>query len=143
MRQDTPVLDELIEMSLWLAEPSRECVILGEGNTSAQADAETFYVKASGAQLVHSTADSFVQVYSEPLVGLLEGPNLDDTQIKDALAAACVNDDGRRRDGNGIPRVAAGPSGDQLRRAHAPDSGELASLLDELDGAVVAPALPR
>ena len=96
MRQDTPILDELIEMSLWLAEPSRECVILGEGNTSARADAETFYVKASGAQLAHSVADSFVQVYSEPLVGLLEGPDLDDTQIKDALAAACVCDDGRR-----------------------------------------------
>ncbi len=96
MRQDTPVLDELVEMSLWLAEPSHECVILGEGNTSAQADAGTFYVKASGAQLAHSTANSFVQVCREPLVELLDGPDMSDDEIKDALAAACVGEDTRR-----------------------------------------------
>jgi rhamnose utilization protein RhaD (predicted bifunctional aldolase and dehydrogenase) len=96
MRQDTPILEELIEMSLWLAEPSRECVILGEGNTSAKVDAETFYVKASGAQLPQGTADSFVQVYSEPLLELLDGPDFTDDQIKEALGAACVDADGKR-----------------------------------------------
>ncbi len=90
MRQHTPALDQLVEMSLWLAEPQREYVILGEGNTSAQADETSFWVKASGAKLVESTPQSFVQVCGEPLLALLDGPDLSDEKIKQALAAACV-----------------------------------------------------
>ena len=90
MRQHTPVLDELVEMSLRLAEPERELVILGEGNTSAQADEQSFYVKASGTKLCESRPESFVQVRIEPLLELLEGPELDDEQMKAALGAACV-----------------------------------------------------
>ena len=90
MKQHTPVLDELVAMSLWLAEPQREYVILGEGNTSAQADETSFWVKASGTKLVESTPESFVQVCGEPLLELLDGPDLSDEQIKEAVSAACV-----------------------------------------------------
>jgi len=90
MRQHTPVLNQLVEMSLRLAEPERELVILGEGNTSAQVDEQSFYVKASGTKLCESKPESFVQVQIEPLLDLLEGPELDDEQIKAALGAACI-----------------------------------------------------
>ncbi len=96
MKQHTPVLDELVEMSLRLAEPERELVILGEGNTSARVDEASFYVKASGTKLSESRPESFVQVRIEPLLELLEGPELDDEQIKAALSAACVEPAGMR-----------------------------------------------
>jgi len=90
MKQHTPILDELVAMSLRLAAPEREYVILGEGNTSAQADEASFWVKASGAKMVESSRYNFVQVYSEPVLEMLEGPDLSDEQIKEALGAACV-----------------------------------------------------
>ena len=42
-------------MSRILGDPARDLVILGEGNTSARADGNTFFVKASGKEL--GTAD--------------------------------------------------------------------------------------
>ncbi|HSW43277.1 MAG TPA: hypothetical protein VLM76_12275 [Patescibacteria group bacterium] len=44
-------LHQLIGLSRSLGEPSRQLAILGEGNTSARIDDETFWVKASGTQL--------------------------------------------------------------------------------------------
>ena len=44
-------LDRLVAMSRGLGDPANDYVILGEGNTSARHDAETFWVKASGSEL--------------------------------------------------------------------------------------------
>jgi len=49
MSDPQQLLEELVEMSRKLGEPAADCVILGEGNTSARIDEETFWVKASGA----------------------------------------------------------------------------------------------
>ena len=46
------VLPQLIEMTRYLANPAKGFAILGEGNTSARIDDDTFYVKASGTSMV-------------------------------------------------------------------------------------------
>jgi len=90
------ILRTLVDMSRRLGDPLAANVILGEGNTSAKVDAETFFVKASGTQLPTIGPDGFCEVRTEPLLALLEGPDLDDTQVKEALQAACVDPEGLR-----------------------------------------------
>jgi rhamnose utilization protein RhaD (predicted bifunctional aldolase and dehydrogenase) len=85
------VLDELVALSGTLADPIHEYVILGEGNTSGRADAETFWIKASGTQLAGATRDRFVRVRSAPILAALNGPDLDDAAIKSLLQAATVS----------------------------------------------------
>lgn len=85
------VLDELVRMSLSLGRPEMDYVILGEGNTSAKVDDESFYIKASGAQLCRSTRETFVEVKSSKIIDLLDGPDLIDEDIKERLLAARVD----------------------------------------------------
>ena len=42
---------ELVEMSRYLGDPGKGYAILGEGNTSARIDGDSFYVKASGTTM--------------------------------------------------------------------------------------------
>jgi rhamnose utilization protein RhaD (predicted bifunctional aldolase and dehydrogenase) len=84
------VLDELVEMSRALGEPANDYAILGEGNTSVRADADTFWIKASGTQLATASRDSFVRVRSAPIVSAIEAGNIDDAGVKHTLAAATV-----------------------------------------------------
>jgi len=79
------VLDQLIRMSLEIARPEMDAVILGEGNTSARIDDDFFYVKGSGKYLCNSTADSFAKVLLKQALAIIDGPDLNDEQIKDAL----------------------------------------------------------
>ena len=67
-------LDTLVEMTRALGEPHNDYVIIGEGNTSMTIDAESFAVKASGHQMHNISADGFVTVYFEPILGLLDDP---------------------------------------------------------------------
>ena len=43
----TNILDQLITMSNNLGDPANDYVILGEGNSSAKVDEQTFWVKAA------------------------------------------------------------------------------------------------
>lgn len=85
-------LDALVQLSRTLAQPELEMVIIGEGNTSHRVDSHSFWVKASGYQLRTATAQDFVQVYFDPILGLFENPpdNLD--AERDALLRARVDD---------------------------------------------------
>jgi rhamnose utilization protein RhaD (predicted bifunctional aldolase and dehydrogenase) len=87
-------------MSTELGLPANDYAILGEGNTSARADADTFWVKASGTQLATATPGSFVRVRFAPVLAVLgepagagrtAGPVLDDAQVKQVLADATVD----------------------------------------------------
>ena len=49
MSQD--ILNELVKLSNRLGDPALDYIILAEGNTSARADPETFWVKASGREM--------------------------------------------------------------------------------------------
>ena len=85
------VLDQIVELSRNLGRPEADYAILGEGNTSARQDDQSFWVKASGARMCGISASGFVQVSFDRLLGLLEGPELDDQALKEALTAAKVD----------------------------------------------------
>lgn len=95
MASKEEILQQLIEMSRRLGEESRGLVILGEGNTSARASDETFFVKASGTQLGTISADGLVEVRSPQVLEMLEGPELTDQEIKERLRAAMVEPQGK------------------------------------------------
>lgn len=82
------LLDELVEMSAELGLPDRDLAILGEGNTSTRADADTFWVKASGVQLGRAGRDGFVRVRFAPILAALDGRPLNDTALKELLKTA-------------------------------------------------------
>jgi rhamnose utilization protein RhaD (predicted bifunctional aldolase and dehydrogenase) len=82
------ILDQLIEVSHRLGCLEMDCVILGEGNVSARADDQSFWIKTSGAMLPTINRAGFVRVSLERVLALLEGPDLSDQAVKDALSAA-------------------------------------------------------
>lgn len=88
MPSDT--LDQLIRLSRRLGDPANDYVILGEGNTSARADAGTFWVKASGAQLDGIGASDFVRLRFAPVLALLDAEEVADEAVKERLAGAKV-----------------------------------------------------
>jgi len=83
-------------MSRRLGEPANDYVILGEGNTSARVDDETFLVKASGNQLPGITENGFVRVRFDRALALLDDEGLSDRQVKDGLLAATVDNPEQR-----------------------------------------------
>jgi rhamnose utilization protein RhaD (predicted bifunctional aldolase and dehydrogenase) len=85
------ILTQLISMSRHLGDPALDYVILGEGNASARADDDTFWVKASGLHMGTIEAEGFVQVRFDEVLGLLEKGDLSDDEIKAGLAAAKVD----------------------------------------------------
>ena len=65
-------LDRLIAMTRHLGDPDKDYVILGEGNTSARVDEETFWVKASGSRMEQIGPDGFVLTRFAPVLALLD-----------------------------------------------------------------------
>jgi rhamnose utilization protein RhaD (predicted bifunctional aldolase and dehydrogenase) len=97
MMSPEEVLVQLIDMSRHLGDPGLDYAILGEGNTSALIDDDTFWVKASGEELRTIEAGGFVQVRFEPVLDLLQRDGLDDQAVKAALEAAKVDPGARVR----------------------------------------------
>jgi rhamnose utilization protein RhaD (predicted bifunctional aldolase and dehydrogenase) len=85
-------LRDLIALSRSLGDPARDLAILGEGNTSARVDDETFLVKASGKELRTADEHSFVPVSLSRAVAVLNGPDLDDVQVRKALLFCRIDD---------------------------------------------------
>ncbi len=83
-------LAQLVELSRRLADPGLDYVILSEGNTSARADDETFWVKASGREMRDISEAGFVRVYFQRVLSLLDQERATDREIKTALAEAKV-----------------------------------------------------
>lgn len=87
------LLTELVELSHQLGHADRAMAILGEGNTSARApgyDDESFWVKASGSELGTLRPAQLVRVSFEKCRALIDGPELNDEQVKDGLLDAVV-----------------------------------------------------
>jgi len=78
-------LAQLIALSCSLGDPARDLAILGEGNTSARLDEESFLVKASGKELRSADAGSFVAVSLPGALEVLDGPDLTDAGVREAL----------------------------------------------------------
>ena len=90
------VLSQLVAMSRTIGEPDADCVILGEGNTSARVDGGTFWVKASGAQLPGIDEAGFLQVSFAAVREMLGRESMTDDEVREGLAAAAVDAEGRR-----------------------------------------------
>jgi len=105
------ILEKLVTMSRNLGDPVLDYAILGEGNTSARVNAETFWVKASGAELRTIQASGFVQVRFDRVLALLEaadGKHPSDAQVRATLEGARVD-----------PQAAARPSVETVLHALA------------------------
>ena len=89
-------LEDLVQMSRMLGLPEWECVVAGEGNTSARADRDTFWVKASGMQLATIKPDGFVRVKLQTLLDFLNSADSSDEVVTAALGAATVQPEGLR-----------------------------------------------
>jgi len=85
------ILAQLVEMSNRLGRPERDLVILGEGNTSAKVNENSFFVKASGLELGTMTADGFVEVWTDRVLDMLRAEQLTDEEIKTGLLEARVD----------------------------------------------------
>lgn len=88
---DEQSFDDLIRLSCELGKPENDYIILAEGNTSVRIDADSFWVKASGYSLRNIAANGFVQMRFQPVLDLLDGPDLPETDLKAALDAAKVD----------------------------------------------------
>ncbi len=78
---------DLIELSHWLGDPAQDCAIIGEGNTSARADAQSFWIKASGTCLGTMSPRDFVRVSTQRVLDLLDAPPAGDAAVLAALRA--------------------------------------------------------
>ncbi len=85
------IINDLLKLSHELGREERGLAILGEGNTSAKLDANTFFVKASGTCLGTLKRQDVVECRVDKVLPLLEKDGLTDTQIDEALLAARVN----------------------------------------------------
>ena len=92
MRDSTENIRALIALSHELGAEHRQLAILGEGNTSARLDDETFVVKASGSSLGTLTEDGVVECRSAPLLAMLDRGDYGDQQIEDELFASRVHE---------------------------------------------------
>lgn len=82
MNQD--VLGQLVQLSNRLGtEP--DLAIIGEGNTSAWADDESFFVKASGCELRTAGPGQFVRLSFPRVLSMLDGPEPSDEQVTEWL----------------------------------------------------------
>jgi rhamnose utilization protein RhaD (predicted bifunctional aldolase and dehydrogenase) len=89
--QANDILAELVALSRTLGDPALDYAILGEGNSSARIDNETFWVKASGAEMRTIEAGGFVQVRFDSVMSMLETEGLSDADVKAGLEAARVD----------------------------------------------------
>jgi rhamnose utilization protein RhaD (predicted bifunctional aldolase and dehydrogenase) len=90
MGDPSSILHQLVEFTRRLGDPVKDYAILGEGNTSAAVDEESFFVKASGATLNGIGPDGFVQVRRAPILAMLDAERLTDDEVRDGMQAACL-----------------------------------------------------
>ena len=91
------ILAQLVTMTKNLGDPSLDYAILGEGNTSARIAADSFWVKASGAEMRTIGAGGFVQVRFDRVLDMLQAGNLSDAEVKAGLEAARVDPEAKAR----------------------------------------------
>jgi rhamnose utilization protein RhaD (predicted bifunctional aldolase and dehydrogenase) len=83
-------LHELVQLAHALADPDRDMAILAEGNVSARADEETFWIKGSGQQMRTIEAGGFSRVRLGAVWAAIHNRYDGDDAIRKALNAACI-----------------------------------------------------
>ena len=89
-------LDQLLSLSHELGREERKLAILGEGNTSTRASADTFVVKASGSNLATLSPLGVAECRFAQLLALLAKKSLPDAAIDEALYASRVDADAKK-----------------------------------------------
>jgi rhamnose utilization protein RhaD (predicted bifunctional aldolase and dehydrogenase) len=84
--------DTLWQLTRTLGDPARDLVVIGEGNTSARVDDETFLIKASGQQMQTMEPRGLVQVRFAPILAMLEADALPTLDEQKAIARAAKVD---------------------------------------------------
>lgn len=83
---------ELLEHLIWLSREigreDRGLAILGEGNTSAAVDTDTFWIKASGGNLATLDESGLTRVRFDVITRAIDDPSLDDHAVRDVLLAS-------------------------------------------------------
>lgn len=90
-------LKQLVDMSRYLGDPSKGYAILGEGNTSARIDEDTFWIKASGTTLQTIDEAGFVKVSISRVVEVLDDDTAGDDEVTRILKDALVDPHETRR----------------------------------------------
>lgn len=85
--REPDALEAIIEMSLWAADPTRDLVILAEGNTSVKVG-DRMLVKGSGAEMRSASASDFVEVERGALKELIARGEATDDQVREGLIGA-------------------------------------------------------
>jgi len=86
----------LLDLSHDLGAPHRQLAILGEGNTSAKLDDETFLVKASGSNLESLRDTDLVQCHFAPLLALLNETEISDDAVDQTLFRCRVDPEAKK-----------------------------------------------
>jgi rhamnose utilization protein RhaD (predicted bifunctional aldolase and dehydrogenase) len=81
-------LADLVTMSRTVGDPTLDLVILGEGNTSVRADADTFWVKGSGSQLSTIEAKHFVRLRFDRVLAMLDKETYTEAELNAAYEGA-------------------------------------------------------
>lgn len=81
------VPDELVTLTRALGEPSKDLVILAEGNTSKRLDDDRILVKTSGSYMSDSRREDFVVTDVAPLIALMEDPDATQEDLTTELDA--------------------------------------------------------
>jgi rhamnose utilization protein RhaD (predicted bifunctional aldolase and dehydrogenase) len=84
-------LKSMLELSRFLGEEHRDLAILGEGNTSAKLDGETFLVKASGSCLQTLGENDAVACRFDRLLPMLDEVSISDREIENRLLECRVD----------------------------------------------------
>ncbi|MGB7346826.1 MAG: class II aldolase/adducin family protein [Pirellulaceae bacterium] len=89
-------LQSMLELSHFLGQEDRDLAILGEGNTSAKIDNDTFLVKASGSCLETLSEDDAVACRFDALLPMLDEKDISDQGIEDRLLACRVDTNAKK-----------------------------------------------
>ena len=137
------VLEQLIGMSQSLGDPANDYVILGEGNTSVRADEDSFWVKASGTELVRASRDSFVRVRFAPILEAMDGAQLTDTEVKQLLKTVTVEGTRAPSIETFLARPVPATGGHPVRRAYASGGRRFAAVQPAQPRVVLRIVVPR
>ena len=91
------LLNQLVAMSHHLGDPARGYAMLGEGNTSARIDEDSFYVKASGTTLANIGADGFVRLSISKVLSIIDDESAGDEDVSRVFDEAKLDKGDKRR----------------------------------------------
>jgi rhamnose utilization protein RhaD (predicted bifunctional aldolase and dehydrogenase) len=91
MKDADQILNDLLHLSHELGIESRGMAMLGEGNTSARRDADTFWVKASGTNLGALKPEQLVACRSTNILAMMDRAEMSDVEVNHALLDSRVD----------------------------------------------------